>query len=113
MRRDSQDRLRVTAVFGLPSHGQRGDVRKVAVALGVVEPVADREAVRDLEADEADGKLDLAPRGLRQQRADLKRGRVARAEVAHEVLQRETRVDNVLDDQDVAALDRLVEVLED
>src|SRR3954453_19485921 len=94
-------------------HRQRGHVRQVAIALGVVEAVADREPVRDLEAGEADGELDLSPRRLRQQRAHLERRRVARAEVAHEVLQREARVDDVLDDQDVAALDRRVEVLED
>ena len=46
---------------------QRGDVGKVAVALRVVEPVADRELVRDLEADVAGGRLDLAPLWLASQ----------------------------------------------
>src|SRR3954454_11344572 len=94
-------------------HRQRGDVREVAVALGVVEAVADREAVRDLEAGEPQREVDLAPRRLGEQRADLERRRVAGAEVAQQVLQREAGVDDVLDDQDVAALDRRVEVLED
>ena len=39
-----------------------GDVREVPEALGVVEPVADGEAVRDLEADVADGRVDLPVR---------------------------------------------------
>ena len=46
---------------------------EVAVALRVVEPVADREAVRDLEADVADRQVDPPPLGLREQRADLQR----------------------------------------
>src|SRR4051794_7007845 len=90
-----------------------GYVRKVAVALAVVETVADDEAVRNLEADIARLELHLAPLGLRQQRADLDRGRVARAEAPQEVLQREPGVDDVLDDEDVTALERDVEILED
>src|SRR5687767_14209395 len=50
---------------------QRRDVRQVAVALGMVQPVSDREAVRDLEADVLGGQVHLPPRGLGQQRADL------------------------------------------
>src|SRR4051795_5534380 len=92
---------------------QRGDVRQVSVALGHVEAVADRELVRDLEAHVARRQLDLAALGLGQQRADLQRGRLARAEVAQQVLQGQPRVDDVLDDQHVASRDRAVEVLED
>ena len=55
---------------------KRGDVGEVAVALLVVEPVADREAVRDLEADVADRQVDPPALGLGQQRADLERARV-------------------------------------
>ena len=58
---------------------QRGDVAEVAVPLGVIEPVADREAVRDLEADVADRQIDPPALGLGQQRADLERARVAGA----------------------------------
>src|SRR5262249_3018123 len=47
------------------------DVREVPVALGEVEPVADDEPVRDLEARVADGHVDLAPLRLRQECADL------------------------------------------
>ncbi len=40
---------------------EHGHERQAAVALGVVEPVADHEAVRDLEADVPAGEVDLAP----------------------------------------------------
>src|SRR5579875_4027459 len=71
--------------------GERSDERQVAMALGVVEAVADDEAVGDLEADVARGQVDLATLGLGEQRAHLERARVARAEVAQQVLQREPR----------------------
>src|SRR6476646_10705837 len=90
---------------------ERGYERQIAVALVVVQPVPDDEAVGYLEADVAGRQLDLAARGLGQQCADLQRARVARAEVAHQILQRQPGIDNVLDDQDVAAFDRGVEVL--
>jgi len=48
-----------------------------------------------------------------QQRADLDRRGVAGLQVAEQVLQRQAGVDDVLDDQDVASVDRGVEVLED
>ena len=47
------------------------DVRQVAVALGVVDAVADHELVGDLEADPLRLHVDLAPRRLVEQRADL------------------------------------------
>src|SRR4051794_1592676 len=69
--------------------GQRRDVRKVSVALAHVEAVADGELVGDLEAHVARGQLDLAAVGLGQQRAHLQRRRLAGAEVAQQVLQRQ------------------------
>jgi hypothetical protein len=88
-------------------------VREVPVPLGEVEPVPDHEAIRYLEAGVANVDLDLAALGLRQQRADLERRGLARLQHAHEVREREPRVDDVLDDEDVSALDVDVEVLED
>ena len=79
----------------MPTNGQ------VAVALGVVEAVADDELVRDVEADVADRHVDLGGLGLAQQRADLDRGRAARPEVAQQPGQRQAGVDDVLDDEDV------------
>src|SRR4051794_5265077 len=89
------------------------DVRQVPVPLGEVEAVADHEAVRDLEADVADGHVDLAPVRLGEEGADLEARRLAGLEVSHQIGERETGVDDVLDHQDVAPLDVDVEVLED
>src|SRR5919198_1948501 len=79
------------------------DKGQVSVALPEIEPVADHEAIRDLEADVADGDVDLAALGLREERADLEARRLARLEVPHQVGEGEPRVDDVLDDEDVAA----------
>src|SRR5256714_2016108 len=92
---------------------EHAHVGQVSVPLGEVEAVADHEAIRDLEADVAHGNVDLAPLRLRQERADLERRRLPRLEVPHQVRERETRVDDVLDDQDVAPGDVDVEVLQD
>src|SRR3954470_10310385 len=47
------------------------DIRELAVALGVVEPVADHEAIGDLEPHVADLDVRLAPLRLGEQRAHL------------------------------------------
>jgi hypothetical protein len=51
------------------------DVGQVAVALGVVQPVADDEQVRDLEPDVADGDVDALLVRLAEQRASTSRTR--------------------------------------
>ena len=79
----------------------------------MIEAVADREPVRDLEADVADGQVDAAPLRLGEQSADLDRLRSSGPQVAKQVVEGEARVDDVLDDQDVPVRDRRVEVLED
>src|SRR5215210_326614 len=101
--RSSRDRLRV----------QNAHIRQVPVALAVIQAVADHELVRDLEAGVADPDVDLAAAGFRQERADLERRGRARLECAHKIRQRQARVDDVLDDQHVPALDVDVEILED
>src|SRR6266568_2228812 len=92
---------------------QYADVRQVPVSLCEVEAVADHELVRDLEADPADVDVDLPPRGLGHQSRHLERGRLTRLEVPDQVRERQARVDDVLDDEHVAALDVDVEILED
>src|SRR5690606_262612 len=52
---------------------ERADERQVAVLLRVVEPVADDELRRDVEADVAHVDVDLGRLGLAQQRRDLDR----------------------------------------
>src|SRR5581483_699839 len=73
----------------------------------------DHEPVRDLEAHVADVHVDLAPGGLGQEGADLQGGRLPGLQVPDEVGEGEARVDDVLDDEHVAALDVDVEVLQD
>src|SRR5689334_10532221 len=98
-----------------PSVGEahRPDMVEVAIALRVVDPVADHELVRDLEADPARLHLDLAPRRLVEQRADLDPLGMARVEDFEHVLERVAGVDDVLDQQHVAPLDLPAKVLED
>ena len=79
-----------------------GSPRKLLVG---VEAVPDDEAVGDLEAHVAACDVDLAPVGLGQQRADLERGRPARRQAAEQVRERQPGVDDVLDDEHVAAGD--------
>src|SRR5690606_28867573 len=50
---------------------EHGDVAQIAVALGVVQAVADDELDRDVEADVLAVDLDLRRLGLAQQRAHL------------------------------------------
>src|SRR5690606_24106233 len=59
---------------------QRADVGQVAVALVVVETVADDELVRDVESDVLDLDVDLHGLRLAQQRDDLERCGIARRE---------------------------------
>src|SRR5439155_25235384 len=99
--------------FGHEVVMQNSHVGQISVPLGEIEPVADHEAVRDLEAHVADVHVDLAPLGLRQEGADLEAGRGTGLEVPDEVGECQARVDDVLDHEDVPALDVDVEVLED
>src|SRR5688500_12573957 len=76
---------------------QHADIRQVAVALVVVESVADDESVRDGETDVVDPDVGQAARRLVEQAADLDRGRLPVGEVAQQVVEGETGVDDVLD----------------
>src|SRR6185312_5834776 len=93
------------------AHG--ADMGQGAVALGVVDAVADDELVRDLEADPTRLHVDLAPRRLVEQGADLDAAGVAGGEDVEHVPQGAAGVDDVLDHQQVAALDLAAQVLED
>src|SRR3990170_1688865 len=92
---------------------QRADVREVPVLLGEVQPVADDEVRRDLEAAVAHVDLDPLDAGLPEQGADLQTRRATAAQVLEEVVQREARVHDVLDEQHVAPLEVVVQVLQD
>ena len=88
-------------------------IGEISVPLGEIEAIPNHELVRDLEADIPHGNVDLTAPGLRQQRTDLELGGLARLQVAHQVRERQPGVDDVLDDEHVAAGDVDVEVLED
>jgi hypothetical protein len=89
-------------------------VRQVAVALLEIEPVAHEQLVGDREAHVADGHVlhEAAIRAV-EERHRGERGRVAQRERLAEVVERQARVDHVLDDQDVAAGDLRVQILEE
>jgi hypothetical protein len=89
------------------------EVREVPEALVEVEPVADEELVRDGEADVAHRDVldEPAVRPVEQRHGGERRWGAERERLA-EVVERQTGVDDVLDDDDVAAGDLRVEVLE-
>jgi hypothetical protein len=88
-------------------------IRKVPVALGDVEAVADEKLVRDREADVADGQvLDQAAVRPVEEGHDGKGRGLAEPQRLAEVVEGEPRVDDVLDDQHVPMRDFGVEILE-
>src|SRR3954447_1654026 len=90
------------------------EVRQVAPALVQVEAVADEELVRNGEADVVDREVldQTAVRAVEQGDDTQARGS-SQLELLAEVVQRQTRVDHVLDEQDVEPGERDRRVLED
>ncbi len=88
-------------------------VRQRAVALVEVEAVADEQLVRDDEADVAHRQVvhETAVGPIQQGRSH-ERARIPERERLAEEAQREAGVDDVLDDDDVAAFDLRVQVLQ-
>ena len=89
------------------------DERQVAVALRVVEAVADHELIRHHEAVVIGIDGAAPPRGLVEQRHDLDRGGLPRVEHVGEVVEGEAGIHDVLNDDDVASRDAHIEVLVD
>jgi len=90
------------------------EIGQVPVALADVEAEADEELVRDGEANVPDGEiLDEPPVRAVEQGHHGERRRAAERQGLAEVIQGEARVDDVLDDQDVAVGELLVEVLQE
>src|SRR5205085_9605821 len=91
-----------SAAFAATASAEDVEVRKVSVALLQVEAVPDEELVRDGEADVADGEVfDQPPIGAVEQGRGRQGGWRPQGEGLAEVVERQTRVDHVLDDQDV------------
>ena len=82
------------------------DEGQVAELAGIVETVSDDESVLDLESDVFDLDVDLAAAGLAQQAGGSQRFRIAGAQNVLQIMQRQARIDDVFDDNDVAALKR-------
>src|SRR5665647_2699482 len=106
-------RTRSGAASGVDVRRQGADVAQVAEPLGVVQAVADDELVGDVKAHVLDVDVDLGGLGLAQKRQDLHRCGGPGLEVGPDPAQRQTRVDDVLDDQHVPASDVGVKVLQD
>src|SRR5438552_10790828 len=92
---------------------ERNDERKVPVSLLIVQTVADDESVRAVETAVADVQRRDPARPLVEERAHPDGRGAPRRERGEQVRERETRVDDVLDDQDVLPSDVVVEVLQD
>jgi hypothetical protein len=78
-----------------------------------VEPVADEEVIGHGEADVAERDVvDEPPVGPVQQGAGRDLTRLAQGERLDQVVERQARVDHVLDDEDVTPRDREIEILD-
>src|SRR5690606_33151468 len=75
---------------------QRRDERQVTEIFAVIEPVADQELRRRVEADPAGVEHQLARDALVQQRTQLERLGAALAQPRHEPVERVAAVDDVL-----------------
>ena len=93
--------------------GEEADVVYAAVALGEVHAVADDELVGDLEAYVVGFDGDEAALGLVEAGGDLQRGGLVLEHQAAEVAEGEAGVEDVFDDDDVLALDGVVDVLDE
>ena len=87
------------------------DLRHVPVALVDVEAVPDHERGRDPKPDIPQVQVDLLEALFEEQRADPEGARPPGREIFAQVLQRQPRIDDVLDDQDITAGQVEIEVL--
>ena len=83
---------------------ENADIWQIAVQFLIVQPVTDDEMIRDAKATIDDRKIHQAASWPVQQRADIQTGGLALTQPAQQKMQRETRVYDILDDQDMTAL---------
>src|SRR5437667_47593 len=81
--------------------GEARDVGQVPEVLGVIEPVADEERARCVESDELWLQHEVRSEMLVQQRANLQTLRVPLPQQRHQSVQRLSRIDDVLDQQNM------------
>ena len=92
--------------------GHEADVRQVAVALGVVHAIADDKEVGDGESDIIGVDLFEAAGGLVKQGSDAERFWMLLEKQLAQVAEGEAGIENVFDDENVFALDGLVEIFD-
>src|SRR5439155_19031457 len=89
------------------------DVGQIPVPLVEIQAVADDEPIRDFEPHVADGNIDFPALRLGHEGADLQGCGLPGLKISDQVGKGQSGVDDVLDHEDVAALDVDVQVLED
>lgn len=85
---------------------------QVPVLFGKIKTVADDEAILDGETNVFDAHIHLSPRGLAEEARCAQRAWIAGTKNVLQVAQRNPGVHDVLDDDDVSALERVIEVLQ-
>ena len=90
-------------------NGDEGEMPELA---GVVESVADNELVLDFESDIFNRYVHLSSAGLAQEAGGFQARRIAGAKDFLKVGQRDARVDDVFDDDDMAVFERNIEILQ-
>ena len=111
--RRKEPRPRAGSIFGIYFRLQYADVGHIAVLLRVVETVADDELIGHLEACKVGDDGLCAAGRLVEQRHDGHAGSALGHEVILEEVERIAGVENVLDDNNVAARNVLLEVVRD
>ncbi len=89
------------------------DIGQVAETLRIVHAVADHKVVGDLESDIVGVDLFQAARRLVEQRGDAQRSGLVLLKEAAQETQGEAGIEDVFDDDDVLAFDRLVEIFDE
>src|SRR6266536_1706078 len=92
---------------------QYADVGQITIGLDAVEPITHHASVLDGEAEIVDRHWCAGAGRLVKERADLDAARQSRAQQLQQVRDREPRIDDVLDQKHVFALDGVFEVVRD
>src|SRR5918999_4420559 len=104
-----RDPKTLTGAAALVHLGPQGaDIAQVPVPLGIVEPVPDHEQARDVEGLVLHRHLEPQLVRLLQQGTHLERGRPPRPQGRQQVVERQPRVNDVLDQDHVPPLDLVI-----
>src|SRR5215211_2280548 len=105
--------LNETSLSCIYSRIQHRNIRQIAIFARVVEAVANHELVRDRETDQIDLDLDRFWFLFLQQCDDPQVARVPPQQYIEQVLQSESTVDDVFDNNNAPTFDIFVEILQD